>query len=192
MTGCTADVPFGPGSFLDLRVVGSAGLSPGGVVSSLDVAHLLIQLGICPFTLGRRKKIRGVREGRESWGGTSSHIWVDGTHGRSTAVSPLHLLHALACTRRSSTLPPSTLAKSTSLVPSIHLYPSSSSSLYFLFLLHQSAHYAPASLLPLRPKRSQMLLYERQSRSVIFFFFGLFYRKWAPLEKGKRNEGKES
>lgn len=52
------------------------------------------------------------------------------------------------------------------------------------------AHYSPSSLLPLGLNRSQMLQYERQLRSVIFFFFlsSHCYRKWAPLEKGKRNE----
>ncbi len=45
----------------------------------------------------------------------------------------------------------STLAKSTSLYPSIHLYPSSSSlpHLYFLFLPHQSTLYSPLSPPPL-------------------------------------------
>lgn len=45
----------------------------------------------------------------------------------------------------------STLAKSTSLIPSIHLYPSSSSlpHLYFLFLPHQSTLYSPLSPPPL-------------------------------------------
>lgn len=69
----------------------SAGLCPG-VVSSLDVAHSLIQLGICLFTRGRHKEIRGVREGERFREELSSHIWVDGTHGESTlewsAVSP--------------------------------------------------------------------------------------------------------
>lgn len=69
----------------------SAGLCPG-VVSSLDVAHSLIQLGICLFTLGRHKEIRGVREGERVREELSSHIRVDGTHGESTlewsAVSP--------------------------------------------------------------------------------------------------------
>lgn len=69
----------------------STGLCPG-VVSSLDVAHSLIQLGICLFTQGRHKEIRGVRDGERVREELSSHIWVDGTHGESTlewsAVSP--------------------------------------------------------------------------------------------------------
>lgn len=70
-----------------LAYLDSTGLGPA-VVSSLDVAHLLIQLGICLFTQGRRKEIRGVREGERVGEELSSHIWVDGTHGESTAVSP--------------------------------------------------------------------------------------------------------
>lgn len=73
------------------RVGASAGLRPG-VVSSLDVAHSLIELGICLFTRGRHKEIRGVREGDQVREELSSHIWFDGTHGKSTlewsAVSP--------------------------------------------------------------------------------------------------------
>lgn len=61
----------------------SAGLCPG-VVSSLDVAHSLIQLRICLFTWRRHKEIRGVREGESVREELSSHIWVDGTHGEST------------------------------------------------------------------------------------------------------------
>lgn len=65
----------------------------------------------------------------------------------------------------------STLAKSTSLIPSIHLYPSSSSllHLYSTFYFYPiRAHYTLRNLLPLCLKRSQMLLYECQSRSVTF------------------------
>lgn len=61
----------------------SAGLCPS-LVSSLDVAHSLIQPEFCLFTLGRHKEIRGVREGKRVREELSSHIWVDGTHGEST------------------------------------------------------------------------------------------------------------
>lgn len=61
----------------------STGLCPS-LVSSLDVAHSLIQPEICLFTLGRHTEIRGVREGERVREELSSHIWVDGTHGEST------------------------------------------------------------------------------------------------------------
>lgn len=161
----------------------SPGLCPG-VVSSLDVAHSLIHFGICPFTLGRRKEIQGVKEGERVREEHSNHIWVDGTHGESTAVSPqfscmlipgLYVLQPFLFYSSKIHLPNS-------------VWPGQFHFSTFCFYPIR-AHCSLCSLLPLGLNRSQMLQYERQLRSVIFFFFfSHCYRKWAPLEKGKRNE----
>lgn len=159
----------------------SPGLCPS-VVSSLDVAHSLIHFGICPFTLGRRKEIQGVKEGERVREELSNHIWVDGTHGESTPISP----------QFSSMLIPGLYVLQPFLFFSskIHL-PNSLCPGQFHFstfcFYPIRAHYSLSSLLPVGLNRSQMLQYERQLRSVIFFFSHC-YRKWAPLEKGKRNE----
>lgn len=114
----------------------SPGLCPG-VVSSLDVAHSLIHFGICPFTLGRRKEIQGVKEGERVREELSNHIWVDGTHGESTAVSPhfsctlipgLYVLQPFLF--YSSENPPPQFPPSRTIPP-----------LHFLFLPHQSTLY---------------------------------------------------
>lgn len=141
----------------------SPGLWPS-VVSSLDVAHSLIHFGICPFTLGRRKEIQGVKEGERVREELSNHIWVDGTHGESTPISP----------QFSSMLIPGLYVLQPFLFFSskIHL-PNSLCPGQFHFstfcFYPIRAHYSLSSLLPVGLNRSQMLQYERQLRSVIFF-----------------------
>lgn len=159
----------------------SPGLCPG-VVSSLDVAHSLIHFGICPFTLGRRKESQGVKEGERVREELSNHIWVDGTHGESTAVSP-HFSCML--TPGLYVLQPFLFDSSEIHLPN-SLRPGRFHFSTFCFYPIR-ARYTLSSLLPLPLNRSQMLQHERQLRSVIFFF-SRCYRKWAPLEKGKRNE----
>lgn len=170
----------------------SAGLCPG-VVSSLDVAHSLIQLEFCLFARGRHKEIRGVRERERVREELSSHIWVDGTHGESTlewsAVSP-HFSCILSPVPQlfliySSKIHLPSIPLSTS-IPPLPLF--IISTFYFYPI---RAPYTLSSLLPLRPKRSQMLQCERQSRSVIFF--QPLLQEVGPFwKKGKRNEGRES
>lgn len=84
----------------------------------------------------------------------------------------------------------STLARSTSLYPSIHLYPSSSSlpHLYFLFLPHPSTLYSPQSPPPLSKAIPDVA--EWAPIAFCHFFFGLCYRKWAPFEKRKEERRK--
>ncbi len=115
-----------------------------------------------------------MREGERVREELSSHIWVDGTHGKSTlewsAVSPhffctlspaLHVPQPfLFC---SSKNPPPSIPLSTS-IPPLPLFLIST---FYFFPIR--APYTLPCLLPLCLKRSQMLLYERQSRSVIFF-----------------------
>lgn len=149
---------------------------------------------ICLFTQGRHKEIKGVLEGERVREELSSHIWVDETHRESTlhwsGVSPsffFPLSYSMFLYVSLSTLP-----KVPSVFPSIISIP-------LLHLFHVSAFYfdpirtlyTRSSLLPLCLKRSQMLLYERQSHSVIFFS-SVCYRKWASLEIRKGAAKEES
>lgn len=56
------------------QIGASAGLPPG-IVSSLDVAHSVIEQGICLFTWGRHKEILGVREGERELGRNLAAIY---------------------------------------------------------------------------------------------------------------------
>lgn len=172
----------------------STGLCPG-IVSSLDVAHSLIQPGICLFTWGRHKEIRGVREGEKFREELRSHIWVDGTHGESTlewsAVSP-----RFSCKPSPALYVPQPFlicsSKITTLCPSFHLYPSSSSlpHLNFVFLPHQITMYSLQSPPLLSKAIPDVALW---APIAFCHFFILSYRKWAPFrKKGIRDEGRES
>lgn len=104
------------------------------------------------------------------------------------SFSPL-LQHTLSCSLGSSSLPHLLMQKSPlsiPLSPSIPPLPLFLISTFYFYPIR--APYTLSSLLPLCLKRSQMLQYERQSRSVIFF--SLCYRKWAPLEKRKEERRK--
>lgn len=160
----------------------SPGLCPA-VVSSLDVAHSVIHFGICPFTLGRRKEIQGVKEGERVREELSNHIWVDGTHGESTALSPLFscmLIPGLYV------LQPFLFYSSKIHLPN-SLHPGQFHFSTFCFY-PVGGHDSLSSLLLLALNRSQMLQYERQLPSVIFFFSATVTGSGPLLEKGKRNE----
>lgn len=83
----------------------------------------------------------------------------------------------------------STLAKSTSLIPSIHFYPSSSSlpHLYFLFLPHQSTLYSPQSPPPLSKAIPDVAV-----RAPIAFshFFQPLLQEVGPFGKRKEERSK--
>lgn len=167
-----------------LAYLQSPGLCPG-VVSSLDVAHALIHFGICPFTLGRRKEIQGVKEGERVREELSNHIWVDGTHGESTPVSPqfscmlilgLYVLQPFFSSSKIHL--PNSLCPGQFQLSTFCFYPI-------------RAHYSLSSLLPLGLNRSQMLQYERQLRSVIFFFQPLL-QEVGPFGKRKEERKEES
>lgn len=163
----------------------SPGLCPG-VVSSLDVAHSLIHFGICPFTLGRRKESQGVKEGERVREELSNHIWVDGTHGESTAVSP-HFSCMLSPGRY--VLQPFLFDSSEIHLPN-SLRPGRFRFSTFCFYPIR-AHYTLSSLLPLGLNRSQMLQHERQLRSVIFFFRPML-QEVGPFGKRKEERKEES
>lgn len=151
------------------------------------MAHSLIHFGICPFTLGRRKAIQGVKEGERVREEHSNHIWVDGTHGESTAVSSqfscmlvagLYVLQPFLFYSSKIHLP-------NSLCPGqLHF------STFCFYPIRE--HYSLSSLLPLGLNRSQMLQYERQLRSVIFFFFQPLLQEVGPFGKRKEERKEES
>lgn len=156
------------------------------------MAHSPIQPGICLFTQGRHKEIRGVREGERVREELSSHIWVDGTHGGINfgvvwSFSPF-LLHNRSCFLCSSTFPCLLLRNSP---PSVHVYPSASSlsHLYFLFLPHRSTLYSLRS--PPSPSKAIPDVAVWAPIAFCHFFFNLCYRKWAPLLKKKKKKRKE-
>lgn len=136
-----------------------------------------------------------MREGERVREEPSSHIWVDGTHGESTLEWSGVFPHFFC------TLSPALYVPQRFLVYfcKIHLPLSPSIPPLPLFLISTfyfypiRAPYTHSRLLLLRLKRSQMLLYERQSRSVILFFFqrllqevGLFGKK----ERGAKEESR--
>lgn len=100
-------------------------------------------------------------------------------------ASPAHSLLLSVFLNLSS----STLAKSTSLIPSIHFYPSSSSlpHLYFLFLPHQSTLYSPQSPPPLSKAIPDVAV-----RAPIAFshFFQPLLQEVGPFGKRKEERSK--
>lgn len=132
-----------------------------------------------------------MREGKRVREELSSHIWVDGTHGESM------LERSASSPEFSCAFSPALYVPQTFLVCSnqIHLPLSTSNPPLPLFLISTfyfypiSAPYTLPSLLPLCLKRSQMLLYERQLRSVIF---SASVTGSGPLWKKERGTKKES
>lgn len=130
-----------------------------------------------------------MREGEREFGRNLSAIYG--------LMVPLGINFGAACSYSSILLHQSLLVFMFSISSSI-LAPKNTSFYSFLSLLVLNYHIftfyfyiimAPYTLSPVSAhfclKRSQMLLFERQSWFVLFFSFGLRYRKWAPLERRK-------
>lgn len=126
-----------------------------------------------------------MKEGERVREELSNHIWVDGTHGESTAVSP-----HFSCTLTPGlyVLQPFLFYSSEIHLPN-SLHPGQFCFSTFCFYPIR-AHYTLSSLLPLRLNRSQMLQHERQLRSVIFFQPML--QEVGPFGKRKEERKEES
>lgn len=113
--------------------------------------------------------------GNQLWSGLQ-FLPTSPAHSLALYVPQLFLFYSSKILPLSTSIPPLPLF----LISTFYFYPI-------------RAAYTLPSLHLLCLKRSQMLPYERQSRSVIFFFFQPLLQEVGPFwKKGKRNEGKES
>lgn len=112
--------------------------------------------------------------GNQLWSGLQ-FLPTSPAHSLALYVPQLFLFYSSKILPLSTSIPPLPLF----LISTFYFYPI-------------RAAYTLPSLHLLCLKRSQMLPYERQSRSVIFFFFSLCYRKWAPFGKKERGTKEKS